>query len=154
MILQVSLVLDCVDGEIARYTRRYSPLGAWLDVTGDRIKEYGVFAGLALSSARAGDDIWWLALLALALVAYRHFVDYGYGVTVRAAHVPVVAVLPLDQRDDGPDPRPRRAAGRLAGVISATDSTSSRAVGALGEEGAAPADRGALPAAVADDADR
>ncbi|MGN6302096.1 MAG: CDP-alcohol phosphatidyltransferase family protein [Angustibacter sp.] len=127
VLLQVSLVLDCVDGEIARYTRRFSPLGAWLDVTGDRIKEYGIFAGLALSSARAGHDIWWLALLALALVAYRHFVDYGHGVTVRTSHRPRVSEAPLTERGDGLPGAQAAQAGGLAGMIARTDSTSARA---------------------------
>ena len=127
ILLQVSLVLDCVDGEIARYTRRFSPLGAWLDVTGDRIKEYGIFAGLALSSARAGHDIWWLALLALALVAYRHFVDYGHGVTIRASHRPQVSTAPMTQPDDGFAGASASGGGALAGMIARTDSTSARA---------------------------
>ena len=37
---------DCVDGQLARYTRQFSKLGAWLDSIFDRTKEYVVFAGL------------------------------------------------------------------------------------------------------------
>ncbi|MEN9594219.1 MAG: hypothetical protein RLY23_702, partial [Actinomycetota bacterium] len=33
LLLQFSLILDCVDGEVARYTKQFSRFGAWLDAT-------------------------------------------------------------------------------------------------------------------------
>ena len=48
-----AFVFDCVDGQLARYTRQFSTLGAWLDATFDRAKEYTVFAGLAVGSTAA-----------------------------------------------------------------------------------------------------
>ena len=61
VLLQASLVVDCVDGELARFTRRYSPLGGWLDAVSDRIKEFTLVAAVAWVAARRGDDLWWLA---------------------------------------------------------------------------------------------
>jgi phosphatidylglycerophosphate synthase len=127
VLLQVSLVLDCVDGEIARYTRRFSPLGAWLDVTGDRLKENGVYAGLALWSFRTGHDLWLWAVLAMGLIAYRHFVDYGFGVSQRTALLPKVFVGPLDRPDDGDEPLRRGTASRLSTFVQASDATSASA---------------------------
>ena len=126
VLLQVSLVLDCVDGEIARYTRRFSPLGAWLDVSGDRLKENGVYAGLALWSFRSGNDLWVWAVLAMALVAYRHFVDYGFGVSQRRSLLPQVFTGPLDHPDDGDEPLTAAAGSRLSTFVTATDATSAR----------------------------
>jgi hypothetical protein len=40
VLLQLALIIDCMDGEVARFTRRYSAFGGWLDGIGDRIKEY------------------------------------------------------------------------------------------------------------------
>ena len=40
VLLQASLVIDCVDGEVARATRRFTALGAWLDASTDRVKEF------------------------------------------------------------------------------------------------------------------
>ena len=60
-------MLDCVDGQLARYTRQFSKLGAWLDSIFDRAKEYVVFAGLAIGASRTGDPVWLLAGAALAL---------------------------------------------------------------------------------------
>ena len=45
VLLQVAFTIDCVDGQLARYTRTFSKLGAWLDSVFDRGKEYVVFAG-------------------------------------------------------------------------------------------------------------
>ena len=53
VLLQISFTTDCVDGQLARYSRQFSKLGAWMDATFDRTKEYAVFAGLALGSTRA-----------------------------------------------------------------------------------------------------
>lgn len=78
ILLQVSLVIDCVDGEVARYTRSFSALGAWLDLTTDRIKEYAAYAALAIGASRAGDDAWTLAAATLALQVFRNFVDFGF----------------------------------------------------------------------------
>ena len=54
LLLQLSLVLDCVDGDVARYTRRFSPLGAWLDASTDRLKEFACYAGSPGAPARGG----------------------------------------------------------------------------------------------------
>jgi phosphatidylglycerophosphate synthase len=78
VLLLASFVLDCVDGQIARYALQYSTLGAWLDATFDRAKEYAYYAGLALGAARGGDDVWALALGAMILQTCRHVVDFSF----------------------------------------------------------------------------
>ena len=52
VLLQVAFTIDCVDGQLARYTRTFSKLGAWLDSVFDRGKEYVVFAGLAIGATQ------------------------------------------------------------------------------------------------------
>ncbi|HZG05486.1 MAG TPA: DUF5941 domain-containing protein [Streptomyces sp.] len=78
VLLIASFVLDCTDGQLARYALRYSTLGAWLDATFDRAKEYAYYAGLALGAARGGDDVWALALGAMVLQTCRHVVDFAF----------------------------------------------------------------------------
>lgn len=78
VLLIVSFVLDCTDGQLARYSLQYSTLGAWLDATFDRAKEYAYYAGLALGAARGGDDVWALALGAMILQTCRHVVDFSF----------------------------------------------------------------------------
>ncbi|WP_369149535.1 DUF5941 domain-containing protein [Streptomyces sp. R44] len=78
VLLLVSFVLDCTDGQLARYALKYSTMGAWLDATFDRAKEYAFYAGLALGAARDGDDVWALALGAMVLMTCRHVVDFSF----------------------------------------------------------------------------
>ncbi|AZQ38950.1 CDP-alcohol phosphatidyltransferase family protein [Streptomyces cyaneochromogenes] len=78
LLLILSFVLDCADGQLARYSLQYSTLGAWLDATFDRAKEYAYYAGLALGAARGGDDVWALALGAMVLQTCRHVVDFSF----------------------------------------------------------------------------
>ncbi|MGW3646898.1 DUF5941 domain-containing protein [Streptomyces sp. NPDC000878] len=78
VLLLLSFVLDCTDGQLARYSLQYSTLGAWLDATFDRAKEYAYYAGLALGAARGGDDVWALALGAMILQTCRHVVDFSF----------------------------------------------------------------------------
>ncbi|MGY0071125.1 DUF5941 domain-containing protein [Streptomyces sp. QTS137] len=83
VLLLASFVLDCTDGQLARYSLQYSTLGAWLDATFDRAKEYAYYAGLALGASAAsgsggGDDVWALALGAMVLQTCRHVVDFSF----------------------------------------------------------------------------
>ncbi|WP_217552460.1 DUF5941 domain-containing protein [Streptomyces sp. GbtcB6] len=78
VLLIASFVLDCTDGQLARYSLQYSTLGAWLDATFDRAKEYAYYAGLAVGAARGGDDVWALALGAMILQTCRHVVDFSF----------------------------------------------------------------------------
>jgi phosphatidylglycerophosphate synthase len=79
VLLLLSLVVDCVDGEVARYTRTFSPLGGWLDIGSDRLKEYAGYAGLAWG---ASPHAWGLASAAFAVLVVRHFVDFGYAASM------------------------------------------------------------------------
>ncbi|GAB3817239.1 hypothetical protein GCM10027605_67620 [Micromonospora zhanjiangensis] len=80
VLLYLGFVLDCVDGQVARYTRRFSPWGGWLDTMADRAKEYVVYAGLAVGVERAGlGNGWALAIAALTLQTVRHMTDTWYG---------------------------------------------------------------------------
>ncbi|MFE2169294.1 DUF5941 domain-containing protein [Streptomyces sp. NPDC059447] len=78
VLLLVSFVLDCTDGQLARYSLQYSTMGAWLDATFDRAKEYSFYAGLALGAAQGGDDVWGLAVGAMVLMTCRHVVDFSF----------------------------------------------------------------------------
>ncbi|MFF4741049.1 DUF5941 domain-containing protein [Streptomyces sp. NPDC001262] len=80
VLLIASFVLDCTDGQLARYSLQYSTLGAWLDATFDRAKEYAYYAGLAIGAAHGGghDDVWALALGAMVLQTCRHVVDFSF----------------------------------------------------------------------------
>jgi phosphatidylglycerophosphate synthase len=99
VLLQAAFTTDCVDGQLARYTRTFSKLGAWLDSIFDRTKEYLVFAGLAIGSSRAGDPVWTLACAAITLQTVRHFSDFSYGAS-RTRVVHTVQPAPLERALD------------------------------------------------------
>ena len=98
LLLQLSLVVDCVDGDVARYTRLFSPLGAWLDASTDRLKEFACYAGLAWG-AGAGRTGWVLAAAMIALQTTRHSVDYTF-TAVKDLREAEVVRAPLDDGDD------------------------------------------------------
>lgn len=140
VLLQAAFTADCVDGQLARYTRTFSSLGAWLDSVFDRTKEYAVYAGLAVGSSRGfGDDVWLLAAAALALQTFRHTVDFSYAgaqhlVLGTISYPPLSSaadtVVPVDGEGESGKPAPsapaphrpglRAAAGRRAIAMSRT----------------------------------
>lgn len=103
VLLQVAFTTDCVDGQLARFTRTFTPLGAWLDSTFDRLKEYVVFAGLAIGAAGAGDPVWVLAGAALTLQTVRHGFDFAFA-AAEHQEFDVDTRLALEQPDDGAGP--------------------------------------------------
>lgn len=123
VLLQVSFAFDCVDGQLARYTRQFSSLGAWLDAMFDRVKEYAVYAGLAIGATRTGADasIWALATAAMILQSVRHTIDFAYAANAR-------------------DRRNVRVSARLADVHgSSTATTQTKPAAAAGSSAAAGA---------------
>ncbi|MFJ4682126.1 DUF5941 domain-containing protein [Streptomyces sp. NPDC088789] len=101
VLLIASFVLDCADGQLARYSLQYSTLGAWLDATFDRAKEYAYYAGLALGAARGGDDVWALALGAMVLQTCRHVVDFSFNEANHDAAANTSPTAALSGRLDG-----------------------------------------------------
>ncbi|MGC4786219.1 DUF5941 domain-containing protein [Micromonospora sp. DT178] len=81
VLLYLGFVLDCVDGQVARYTRHFSAWGGWLDTMADRAKEYVVYAGLGYGATQTGFRYGWaLAIAAITLQTVRHMTDTWYGV--------------------------------------------------------------------------
>lgn len=98
LLLQLSLILDCVDGEVARATHRFSVIGAWLDASTDRVKEYATYAGLAAGAVVTGVQsqlAWGIALLLMIVQTARHMGDYNFAAIqkMREAALPRVSIL-------------------------------------------------------------
>jgi phosphatidylglycerophosphate synthase len=53
LLLQLSAIVDCVDGDLARALYKESRLGKWLDLVGDQFVHIAVFAGIGLGLARS-----------------------------------------------------------------------------------------------------
>lgn len=54
ILFQLSAIVDCVDGDLARMLFKESPLGKWLDLAGDQVVHVSVFAAIALGLMRNG----------------------------------------------------------------------------------------------------
>lgn len=123
LALYLSFVLDCLDGQLARYTRRFSPLGGWLDAICDRLKEYLVYVGLALGYAAGPPGpgkIWALAVAAMILQTFRHMVDFAYAGAVadRARAASLRAASPRSMAVPWDDAPPAAAASGTGTVLA------------------------------------
>ena len=54
LCLQLSAIVDCVDGDLARALYKQSALGKWLDIGGDQVVHVAVFLGLGVGLWRSG----------------------------------------------------------------------------------------------------
>ncbi|WP_442931077.1 DUF5941 domain-containing protein [Micromonospora sp. NBC_00389] len=110
VLLYLGFVLDCVDGQLARYTRHFSAWGGWLDTMADRAKEYLVYAGLGFGVSHAGlGNGWALAIATMTLQTVRHMTDTWYGVL-----------------HDEAARRPRAATGASGGIGDRLNAASTR----------------------------
>ncbi|MEW9531608.1 CDP-alcohol phosphatidyltransferase family protein [Microbispora sp. NPDC049125] len=123
VLIYFAFVFDCVDGQVARYARKFGVLGAWLDATFDRFKEYAVFVGLAVGATVSGkfgdgEGVWTLALVALALQSVKHLVDFSFGAANRRRAPVPLPTLALSVADDRPlrEALEQRKASRASGV--------------------------------------
>lgn len=67
LLFQLSAIVDCVDGELARIVFKESSLGKWLDLVGDQIVHVSIFAAIAIGLIRTGQTTvgHWLGLSAV-----------------------------------------------------------------------------------------
>jgi phosphatidylglycerophosphate synthase len=71
LVLELSYVLDCTDGQLARLKHKASPVGAHLDFLMDELKAFLLVAATGIRLWQADSHEFWLveALLGLAVVA-------------------------------------------------------------------------------------
>jgi phosphatidylglycerophosphate synthase len=84
LLIQLQLLLDCVDGEVARWRGTYSPLGIYLDQIGHYSTEAALAAGLGVRADGGWDSIggWTaiglgVAVLILLLKSETHLVLFA-----------------------------------------------------------------------------
>jgi choline kinase/phosphatidylglycerophosphate synthase len=77
LLVQLSSVLDGVDGELARLYHEATPWGGYVDSVLDRISDVAIVAGLALSSPIAGSFRLMLAILAAANVIFVSYATHN-----------------------------------------------------------------------------
>jgi phosphatidylglycerophosphate synthase len=62
ILLPLSYILDCLDGQLARYTGRTSPIGDYLDKTLDVLKIFIINASMAIAAYRLTSKSYFLLL--------------------------------------------------------------------------------------------
>jgi phosphatidylglycerophosphate synthase len=85
LLLQVCAIVDCVDGDLARALFKQSPLGKWLDIGGDQVVHFSVFAAIGTGVARTNPSVPALALGASAALG----VVLCFPVIIRALRRPL-----------------------------------------------------------------
>lgn len=113
LLLQLSLTLDCVDGEVARYTKQFSRFGAWLDAMSDRVKEFMAIGAIAYSAQNSVKNIWLLASVAVILQTVKHISDYNFTAVREKLEVKILS-RSIDEKFDGFTPRSVR---KKSGII-------------------------------------
>ena len=78
VLVFLSFAADCVDGQLARLTGRFTDLGEWLDLTSDRIKEVILIAGLAIGASQEDKWSWFIASFILITMSMRAQVNQSY----------------------------------------------------------------------------
>jgi hypothetical protein len=78
LLVQLSFIVDCMDGQLARYRQQFSVLGAWLDRIADRVKDFLYFFSLALGFFLKHRDLKDLSNISGSSMA--NHIDYHIGV--------------------------------------------------------------------------
>lgn len=76
ILVQLGYVFDCADGQLARYRQQFSPIGVWLDMVCDRVKEFLIYLTLALGYQRTHPGAWDIWVWAMISVFALHFLEY------------------------------------------------------------------------------
>ena len=84
IVLQICAIIDCVDGDLARALFKQSALGKWLDLGGDQVVHFAVFAGIGIGVARVNPSVPALALGGSAAIG----VLLCFAVVVRGMKMP------------------------------------------------------------------
>src|SRR5574338_1050258 len=99
VLLLISGFFDVIDGQVARYTKKVSKKGGFLDSVFDKIAEVAIFAGLLVGGF--AEPIWVLLAITLSLlVSYTRsraeslgIKLQGIGIGERAERLLVIAII-------------------------------------------------------------
>lgn len=115
LLVQAYLLLDCVDGEVARWRRTTSAAGVYLDRLGHHVVEAALVVGIGVrADGGIGAVAGWTALgLVAALLVVVTKVESDLVIFARAS-----SGLPTDvERQAAPRPRALRDLRRLAAAV-------------------------------------
>lgn len=112
LFLLLSVLLDRVDGILARARRTVTTFGAWVDVATDRLREAALVIGLGVGAAQSGTPRWALAAGVLAVLTVVHLAADASRSARGWGGSPVPIRIPLDRLDEPELPSLPPSAGR------------------------------------------
>lgn len=82
VLVQLVFIVDCLDGQLARYRNQCSNFGAWYDRVTDRVKDFLIYFSIAWGHYSVYDDwkIWPLTMTSLFFV---YLFDYYVNMDVK-----------------------------------------------------------------------
>lgn len=82
VLVQLVFIVDCLDGQLARYRNQCSNFGAWYDRVTDRVKDFLIYFSIAWGHYSVYDDwkIWPLAMTSLFFV---YLFDYYVNMDIK-----------------------------------------------------------------------
>lgn len=75
VLLQFVFILDCLDGQLARYRNQSSNFGAWYDRITDRVKDFMIYFSIAFGHYKMYQD-WKIWPLAMSSLFFVYLFDY------------------------------------------------------------------------------
>ncbi len=75
ILVQLVFILDCLDGQLARYRQAGSNFGAWYDRVTDRVKDFCIYLSIAWGHYNVYDD-WHIWPLAMGAFFFVFLFDY------------------------------------------------------------------------------
>ena len=74
-LIQLVFILDCLDGQLARYRKQSTNFGAWYDRVTDRVKDFLIYFSIALGHFNIYKD-WKVWPLAMTSLFFIYLFDY------------------------------------------------------------------------------
>ncbi|MBI2996062.1 MAG: CDP-alcohol phosphatidyltransferase family protein [Candidatus Melainabacteria bacterium] len=99
VLIQLVFILDCLDGQLARYRNESSNFGAWYDRVTDRVKDFLIYFSIAWGHYRVYED-WKIWPLAMASLFFVYLFDYYVNQDIKLESR-------LQTRDQRPETRKR-----------------------------------------------
>ena len=75
VLVQLVFVLDCLDGQLARYRKQSSNFGAWYDRVTDRVKDFLIYFSIAYGHYAIYQD-WKIWPLGMTSLFFIYLLDY------------------------------------------------------------------------------
>lgn len=72
IILHISFILDCCDGQVSRLKGLQSKMGHWFDYHSDKLKDGAVLLGISYGLfTSSNQELWWIFLVAFIAVFFQ-----------------------------------------------------------------------------------